>query len=208
MEDIKTPTLKQALISLRATIVLTLITGLAFPALLMLCAQLLFPFQANGSLVLKDGKVIGSKLIGQSFKDPKYFHPRPSAAGNGYAGESSSGTNLGPTSGKLINGDKDFAGIKQLAEQYIKENSLPVGGRVPVDAVTRSASGLDPDISPENATLQAQRVANARHLDAIVVGDLVAQHIEPRQWGLFGEPHINVLSLNVDLDKLEATEKK
>jgi len=203
MSDEKKSMIKQALTGLRATLLLTVITGVLFPAILYAAGQALFPEQANGSLIRRaDGTVIGSKLIGQSFADPKYFHPRPSAAGSGYAGESSSGTNLGPTTGKLINGDKDFSGIKQLALQYRQENGLADDVALPEDALTRSGSGLDPHISPINAALQSARVVKTRHLDAGVVAQLVAQHTEPRELGVFGEPRVNVLLLNIALDQV------
>ncbi len=195
---------KQMMPALRATLVLAFLTGLVFPAVVTLCAQLLFPDQANGSLIRnQSGQVIGSRLIGQMFVKPEYFHGRPSAAGQGYAGEASGGTNLGPTSSKLILGSKDFVGIKQLAESYRSENLLGATDKVPVDAVTRSGSGLDPDISPANAMLQARRVSAARHLMLEQVIALVQQHIEGRQLGFIGEPRVNVLLLNLALDKIK-----
>jgi K+-transporting ATPase ATPase C chain len=204
---------KQAITALRATIVLAVLTGIIFPLIITGIAQALFPHQANGSLITdRSGKTIGSSLLAQRFVRPEYFHPRPSAAGSGYAGEASSGTNLGPTSAKLILGQKDdpatkdfdesFAGIKQLAESYRAENSLPSDYAVPVDAVTRSGSGLDPDISVPNALLQAPRVAKARKLPESVVKDLLARHTEERQFGFLGEPRVNVLTLNLDLDQV------
>jgi K+-transporting ATPase ATPase C chain len=197
--------LKQILPSLRATLVLALFTGILFPLVITALSQVMCPKEANGSLIVgKDGKsVIGSELIGQSFTKPEYFHPRPSAAGSGYAGEASSGTNYGPTSRKLMLGEKDFAGIKQLAEGYRKENELPADAQVPVDAVTRSGSGLDPHISPLNAELQAARVAKARHISPVAVFDLLKQHTEGRQLGFLGEPRVNVLRLNLALDQLQ-----
>lgn len=204
--------LKQILPSIRATIVLAILTGLLFPLAMTGIAQAVFPSQANGSLI-KDasGKVIGSELIGQPFTKPQYFHPRPSAAGSGYDATMSSGTNLGPTSSKLIEGitddpktkdaDESYAGVKQLAETYRKENDLPADAKVPVDAVTRSASGLDPHISPANAALQAPRVAKARHMTTEAVMQAVSEHTEGRQFGILGEPRVNVLTLNLALDK-------
>jgi potassium-transporting ATPase KdpC subunit len=192
--------------------VLAALTGLLFPLLMTGIAQAVFPGQANGSLI-KDvsGKVIGSRLIGQRFTEPRYFHPRPSAAGSGYDTTVSSGTNLGPTSSKLIRGieddpetsdtDESYAGVKQLAETYRKENDLPADTKVPVDAVTRSGSGLDPHISPANAALQAPRVAKARNLTTEAVMEVVRRHTEGRQLGILGEPRVNVLLLNLDLDK-------
>jgi K+-transporting ATPase ATPase C chain len=196
----------------RATIVLAVLTGIIFPLAITGIAQVLFADKANGSLIRQpDGKIIGSSLIGQQFTRPEYFHARPSAAGSGYAGESSSGTNLGPTSAKLFEGvpddpktkdlDETFAGVRQLAEAYRKENGLTPSFHVPVDAVTRSASGLDPDISMENALIQAKRVAAARHLPLNQVVTTIMQQTERRQFGILGEPRINVLLLNLALDK-------
>lgn len=200
--------IRQLLPALRATLLLASLTGLVFPAIVTLLSQVLFPDQANGSLVRDGaGQTKGSRLIGQSFTRAEYFHGRPSAAGSGYAGESSGGTNLGPTSARLILGAKDFAGIKQLAEAYRRENLLLPDERVPVDAVTRSGSGLDPDISAENAALQARRVAAARHLPEEAVQALVRRHTEGRQFGFLGEPRLNVLMLNLALDQMVISQK-
>lgn len=203
--------LKELIPATKMTIVLALLTGVAFPLAITGISQAVFPEQANGSLLKNArGKVIGSKLIAQKFETPKYFHPRPSAAGSGYAGEASSGTNLGPTSAKLINGivddpktktDESFSGIKQLAEAYRKENGLPADAPVPVDAVTRSGSGLDPDISEANALLQADRVAKARNMDVAQVKTLITKTKTDRDLGLLGEPRVNVLVLNLALDR-------
>jgi potassium-transporting ATPase KdpC subunit len=195
--------ISQLLPAMRATLVLAFYTGIVFPLVITLISQAICAYQANGSL-LKDasGQVIGSELIGQSFIKPQYFHPRPSAAGAGYAGEASGGTNLGPTSKKLILGDKDFPGIKQLAVSYRQENGLDADALVPADAVTRSASGLDPHITPMNAQLQAPRVARARNLEVAKVVDLIRKHTEDRDWGFLGEPRVNVLQLNLALDNL------
>lgn len=205
--------LKQLLPALRATLVLALLTGLLFPLAITGVAQVLFRDQANGSLVRSaEGKVIGSRLIGQPFSKPEYFHPRPSAAGSGYDGTASSGTNLGPTSNKLLNGihkktadGKDdpgnYDGVADLVAAYRKENGLSATTTVPVDAVTRSASGLDPHISPANALLQAARVAQARNLPPAEVEALVRQQTEGRELGLLGEPRVNVLELNLALDR-------
>jgi len=203
--------LKQIFPAIRATLVLAVLTGLLFPLAITGIAQVAFPAQANGSLIRSgDGKIIGSSLIGQPFSKAEYFHPRPSAAGSGYAGEASSGTNLGPTSSKLIEGvpddpatkdvDESYPGVKQLVEQYRTVNRLPAGAKVPVDAVTRSASGLDPHISPANAALQAARVAEARAQSPDRVLALVRKHTEGRELGLLGEPRVNVLLLNRALD--------
>ena len=140
-------------------------------------------------------------MLAQSFTRPEYFHPRPSAAGSGYAGEASGGTNYGPTSSRLILGDKDFAGIKQLAESYRKENSLAPGTEVPVDAVTRSASGLDPHITMANAVLQLPRVAKARNMSESCVRNLLEKYTEARECWILGEPRVNVLLLNLALDE-------
>jgi K+-transporting ATPase ATPase C chain len=196
----------------RATIVLALLTGVAFPLLITGLGQIIFPNQANGSLVKNSaGQPMGSKLIAQKFESEKYFHPRPSAAGSGYAGEASGGTNLGPTSQKLFEGQADdpktkdvnesFDGVKQLADAYRKENDLPKDFQVPIDAVTRSGSGLDPDISVENAKTQAARVSRARKLPLQAIMDKIGQCTEGRQLGCLGEPRVNVLMLNIALDK-------
>ena len=173
-----------------------------------------FPSQAEGSLVRDaHGNVIGSALIGQAFTKPEYFHPRPSAAGSGYDAANSGGTNLGPTSDKLINGIKDdpatkdvdesYAGFRNLAKAYRQENGLAPDAVLPADAATRSASGLDPDISPANAELQVARVAKARHLDAARVREIVEQNTRGRALFFSGEPHVNVLLTNLALDQLK-----
>jgi K+-transporting ATPase ATPase C chain len=230
-------------------VVLTVITGFAYPAIITVLAQVLFHDQANGSLIVENGQVIGSHLIGQNFSKPEYFHPRPSSAGNnGYDPTATSGSNLGPTSAKLLNGttktdDKtkqevvDFDGIKDRVVHYAIENDLPYESSVPLDqfkdakgdlddvklikafnddkspvvftskepipadAVTGSASGIDPHISPRNADLQAARVAKARSVSVDQVRALIAQHTEGRTLGILGEPHVNVLELNLDLDQ-------
>ena len=187
------------------------VTGFIFPAVIWGIGQAVFPHQANGSLI-KDskGNVVGSELIGQNFAKPEYFHPRPSAAGSGYDANNSGGTNLGPTSDKLINGipddpktkdtDETYLGIKQLAEQYRKENDLAPDAILPSDAVTRSGSGLDPHISPENAMLQANRVAQARGMEVDAVKQLIEDNTEGRFAGIYGDPRVNVLKLNLSLD--------
>jgi len=193
---------------LRASAVLTLffviVTGIIFPLVITAIAQVAFPFQANGSMVKVGNKVIGSKLIGQNFTSPKFFHPRPSAAGDGYDANNSGATNLGPTNPKLLDGADGFEGIKQLAIKYRKENGLEPNVIIPADAVTRSASGLDPDISPLNAKLQVSRVALARGMSASRVLGLVDRHTELPFLGIFGEARVNVLELNLDLDSAQA----
>ncbi len=176
------------------TLVLMVITGLVYPGLVTAVAQLLFPRQANGSLVVVNGQVVGSELIGQQFARAEYFHARPSAAGGGYDDTLSSGTNLGPTSAKLAD-----TLIAQAVDSAVKLDSA-VKGRVPADLVTSSGSGLDPHISPASAELQIARVARARALDPALVRSLVARFTERRQFGLLGEPRINVLKLNLALD--------
>lgn len=203
--------LKQLRASVMSVLVMTLVFGLAFPLVITGISKAVFPRQANGSLIVQDGKVVGSEIIGQGFTAPGYFHPRPSAAGNGYDASNSSGTNLGPTSDKLVNGihkklpnGKDdpgnFDGIKDLAAAYRTENGLAPTATVPAEAVTRSASGLDPEISPANADLQVARVAKARGLAEDAVRKLVADNTAGRTLGLLGEPRVNVLKLNLALD--------
>ena len=179
--------------SIRFTLVTIVLLGLAYPLALTVLAGAIFPHQANGSLILKDGKVIGSSLLAQSFTSDRYFHPRPSAAGNGYDATSSGGSNLAQSSQKLV--QRIQGDIDKLAAQ----NS---GKPVPIDLVTTSASGLDPDITPDAAYFQALRVATARHLSEVAVHNLIATHITPRTFGLLGEPRVNVLALNLDLDQL------
>lgn len=232
---------------LRLMIVFTILLGLAYPAVMTGVSQLIFPAEANGSLVTVNGKVVGSSLIAQGFSKPEYFHPRPSAAGSGYDATNSSGTNLGPTSAKLLHGttkldDKknevvDFDGIEDRIVHYSVDNDIPYESSVPLDqfkdshgalddvklikafnddktplvftpkapipqdAVTASASGLDPQISPANAQIQAARVAKARHVSADQVQQLIPQFTEHADWGFWGEPRVNVLLLNVALDQ-------
>ncbi|HEY7637865.1 MAG TPA: potassium-transporting ATPase subunit KdpC [Gemmatimonadales bacterium] len=184
---------------LRPAIVLTLllcvITGFLYPAVVTAIAQLIFPRQANGSMVEVNGRPVGSELIGQAFIAPYYFHPRPSAAGAGYDAAASSGTNKGPTDRKLA--DTLIAGA---VEQVIKDDGVEKG-KIPSDMVTASASGLDPHISPANAALQVARVARERGANVEAVRQLVEEHTEGRQFGFLGDPRVNVLLLNVALDR-------
>jgi K+-transporting ATPase ATPase C chain len=177
-------------------IVLAVLLGIVYPLAMTGLSQLIFPGQANGSLVRDSaGNVVGSALLGQNFSNPEYFHPRPSAAGtDGYDATSSGGSNLGPTNQKLIDTARDRAAV------YREENGLAAEAPVPVDAVTASASGLDPDISPANALIQAGRVAKARNLTEDQVRSLVNQNTEGRTLSILGEPRVNVLQLNRALD--------
>jgi K+-transporting ATPase ATPase C chain len=206
--------LRQLRPAIVSVLTFTLALGLVFPSAFTALARLMFPYQAAGSLLTRQGHVVGSRLIGQSFTSPRYFHPRPSAAGAGYDASYSAGTNLGPTSDKLLNGihkklpngqddPGNFDGIRDLAAAYRSENGLPSGTPLPADAVTRSASGLDPEISPANAELQVARVAAARGLEPGTVRRMVASHTQARQLGLLGEPRVNVLELNLALDALQ-----
>jgi K+-transporting ATPase ATPase C chain len=175
------------------TIVFTVLTGLLYPLAVTGAAQALFHKQANGSLIERNGHAVGSELIGQNFTKPEYFHPRPSAAGNGYDAANSSGSNLGPTNPALA--DR----LAKDAAQYRKDNP-DYAGPLPADAITTSASGLDPDISPANAMAQSLRVAKARNMPAEKVQSLVAANTSGRDLGIFGEPRVNVLKLNLALD--------
>ncbi|BCL74716.1 potassium-transporting ATPase KdpC subunit [Jeongeupia sp. HS-3] len=177
-------------------VLLTALTGVIYPALVTGAAQVAFPHQANGSVIVKDGKAIGSELIGQNFTEPKYFWGRPSATGPmAYNGGASSGSNLGPTNPALVDAAKARVATLKAADPG---NAAPV----PVDLVTASASGLDPDISPEAAAYQIGRVAKARNLSIPQVEALVAANTAGRQWGVFGEARVNVLKLNLALDAL------
>jgi potassium-transporting ATPase KdpC subunit len=180
----------------RITLVFTVLTGLIYPGVITGLCQVLFPKQADGSLVTADGQVVGSSLIGQNFSQPRYFQPRPSAAGNdGYDASASLGSNYGPTSQKLIDRVKaSIAGFRNDNPDY--------SGPIPADLVTASGSGLDPDISPASAEAQAARVAKARGVSLQEVEQLIAEHTEGRTLGLWGEPHVNVLLLNLALDQM------
>ena len=232
---------------LRLTLIFTILTGLLYPAVMTGVSELIFPKQANGSLVTVGGKVVGSSLIGQPFAKPEYFHPRPSAAGSGYDATASGGSNLGPTSAKLLHGttkmdDKnnevvDFDGISLRVVHYCVDNDIPYESSVPLDqfkdshgdldevklikafnddktplrftpkapipqdAVTASASGLDPHISPANAAMQAARIAKARGVSADQLNQLIPQFTDRAALGFLGEPRVNVLMLNIALDQ-------
>jgi K+-transporting ATPase ATPase C chain len=177
-------------------VVFTAIFGLAYPMLSTAIGQAAFSHKADGSLIRRDGVVVGSELIGQSFSDPKYFAPRPSAAGAGYDGSASSGSNLGPTNPDLI------AAIQERVAAYRQTNGLADGVPVPVDAVTASGSGLDPHISIANARIQAPRVAGARNLSLTDVLGLVDSYTDTRDLGILGEPGVNVVRLNLALDDI------
>lgn len=232
---------------LRLTIVFTVLTGLLYPAVMTGLSEVIFPRQSKGSLVTVNGKVVGSSLIGQPFTKAEYFHPRPSAAGNGYDATQSGAYNLGPTSAKLLHGttkmdDKknevvDFDGIDLRIVHYCLDNGIPYESSMPLeqfrdshgdldevklikafnddktplvftprapipqDAVTASASGLDPHISPANAEIQAARVAKARGVTADQIKQLIVQFTDRADWGFLGEPRVDVLLLNVSLDQ-------
>ncbi len=175
--------------------VLTVLTGLLYPGLVTGLCQVLFHSKANGSLVTANGQIVGSALIGQKFSKPEYFQPRPSAAGNdGYDATASTGSNYGPTNQKLI------GRVKASVDKFRKENP-DYSGPIPADLVTASASGLDPDLSPASAYAQAPRIAKARGVDVEVIRELIASHTENRQLGFLGEPRVNVLALNLALER-------
>lgn len=189
---------KQIVSTIRMLLILTVLTGVGYPLVMTGISQAFMPFQANGSLVVKDGKPIGSSLIGQNFTSPAYFHGRPSAAGqDGYDATSSGGSNLGPTNKQLVDN------VKERANNIRSENGLSTDAAIPADLVTASGSGLDPDISPDGAYIQAERVAKARGLTVASVRALIDSHVKGRQWSLFGEARVNVLKLNLALDTLQ-----
>ena len=182
---------KNLVTAILMTVVTTVLLGIVYPLLVTVFAQGLFRDKANGQLVVHDGKVVGSRIIGQAFVGPGYFHCRPSAAGNGYDAANSGGTNYGPTNQKLV--DRVAGDAKSLQAE---NPNVPV----PIDLVTTSASGLDPHISPAAAEFQVPRVARERHMKEDAVRQLVAKHTEGRQFGFLGEPRVNVLELNLNLD--------
>ena len=190
---------KQLLPALLMFVALTVLLGIVYPLVVTGIAQVTFSDKADGSLVRRGGRLVGSSLIGQAFTEPKYFHPRPSAAGDGYDAMASGASNLGPT-------NQDF--LKTVAERvaaYRTENGLPASAKVPVDAVTASGSGLDPHISVANARLQAPRVAQARGLSVAKVEAAIGDHTDTRSLGVLGEDGVNVLGLNLALDTMRST---
>jgi len=183
---------KNLIIAIRFTLITTVVFGLVYPLVVTLLSQWIFPKQANGSLIVRNGEVVGSRLIGQAFSGEKYFHPRPSAAGNGYDPTASSGSNLGPTNQTLV------TRVQQDVAKLQQENP---GVPIPADLVTTSGSGLDPNISPAAADFQVPRVAKARGISADELWRIVAKHTQPRKYGILGEARVNVLELNLDLDE-------
>jgi K+-transporting ATPase ATPase C chain len=181
------------------TVVTTVIFGLVYPFVVTGLAQLLFHDKANGQLLYKNGKLVGSRIIGQPFSAPEYFHSRPSAAGNGYDAANSGGSNFAPTNKKLI--DRVAGDVAALEPEH-------PGAEVPIDLVTASGSGLDPDITPAAAEFQVATVAQARHLPEDAVRRLVFEHTKGRQLGFLGEPRVNVLELNLDLDRDSGASQK
>ncbi|MGS0764174.1 potassium-transporting ATPase subunit KdpC [Syntrophomonas curvata] len=176
-------------------VIMTLLLGIIYPLLVTGIAQMLFPRQANGSIIYHKGKAVGSELIGQPFSRPGYFHGRPSAAGGGYDAAASSGSNLGPTNPELL------YRIAQQEKMVRSENKLAENQKIPADILTASGSGLDPHISPQAAYLQCERVAAARKVPGDKVKAVLVKQIESREYGILGEPRVNVLQLNLALDK-------
>ena len=189
--------LKETGRALKLLLAMTVLLGMLYPAVITGVGLALFPAQANGSLLERDGKIVGSALLGQSFSSAKYFHGRPSAAGDGYDAVSSGGSNLGPTSEALL--QSVAARVKAVREA----NGLAADAPVPSDLVTASGSGLDPHITPQAAALQIKRVAEARGLDAAAVRLLVARYTQGPQLGFLGDARVNVLALNLALDEME-----
>jgi potassium-transporting ATPase KdpC subunit len=190
---------KNLLISVLMTVATTILLGIIYPLVVTGLAQVIFPHKANGQLIPRDGKVVGSSIIGQGFAGAAYFHSRPSAAGNGYDAANSAGSNLGPTNQKLIDRVKADVAAAQVDNP---------GKAVPIDLVTTSASGFDPHITPASAEFQLPRIARERGTSIDQLRALVAQHTEGRQLGIFGEPRVNVLELNLDLDERFPTRKQ
>jgi K+-transporting ATPase ATPase C chain len=186
---------RQLVPALVAFLALTALTGIAYPLALTGVAQVAFPGRADGSLIERDGQTVGSRLLGRQFSSPRYFHPRPSAAGDGYDAMASSASNLGPTNEEFL------SEVRTRVAAYRRANALAPDAEVPADAVTASGSGLDPHISPENARLQAARVARARGLGLDEVLALVDEHTDGRSLGFLGEPGVKVLELNLALDR-------
>lgn len=184
--------------SILVLILMTILLGFIYPLIVTGVAKLLFPSQASGSLIYKKGKIVGSKLIGQQFDGSRYFHGRPSMAGLGYDATSSGGSNLGPTNKKLIEL------IKKRAQQFRLENQLSANQYIPADIVTASASGLDPEITPEAALLQVHRIAQVRGISEVTLRKLVEKHIKEREFGFLGVRRVNVLELNLALDNLQS----
>ncbi len=184
---------KNLITAMLMTLVTTVLFGLLFPLLITGLAQVLFPTQANGQLLLRNGQLVGSKLIGQQFSSPGYFYSRPSSAGAGYDADSSGGSNLGPTNQSLI------ARVRNDANRLQAENP---GAAIPLDLLTTSGSGLDPHISPESAEFQVPRIAKERGLSDDEVREAIRQHTQGRQFGFLGEPRVNVLELNLTLDEI------
>jgi potassium-transporting ATPase KdpC subunit len=182
---------RHLIIAVRMTIATTILLGIAYPLLVTVLAQIIFPPKANGQLVYRNGEVIGSRIIAQPFTGDRYFYPRPSAAGAGYDAANSGGTNLGPSNHKLI--ERVQADAARLHDENPNQP-------VPVDLLTTSASGLDPDISPAAAEFQVPRVSRARNISEAAIRDLVKSHTTQRDFGLLGEPRVNVLELNLALD--------
>jgi K+-transporting ATPase ATPase C chain len=191
--DVKDNTLRHLVTSALYTVVTVILLGIVYPLVMTGIAMVLFPHQANGSIVTVDGKAVGSSIIGQLWTKPQYFQGRPSAAGKGYDPTATGGTNLGPTSKKLIDATRSTI-------DALKKANPDATGPIPMDLVTSSASGIDPDISPEAAYYQAPRVAKARNMSLGAVDALVAKYVHGRDLGFLGEPHVNVLELNLALD--------